>query len=42
MSRRGRVTTVARGAAVGAIGAGGVMATSRSGDEAALQPARGE
>ena len=38
MSRRGRVTAVAAAVlAVGSIGAGGVMAASRSGDEAALQ-----
>src|SRR6185503_12417527 len=38
MSRRGRVTAVAAALlAVGSIGAGGVIAASRSGDEAALQ-----
>ena len=38
MSRKGRVTAVAAAVlAVGSIGAGGVIAASRSGDEAALQ-----
>ena len=43
MSRRGRVSAVVAAALmVGSIGAGGVVAASRSGDEAALEPvARG-